>query len=160
MIDSPSRRSARCCHNSSVINGMNGCSRRSNESKYPSVALYVWASIGEPYAGFTISRYQLENSSQKSLYTAINASDMRNLPSRSVTSAAVSRTFDSNHFKATLETSGCAAALSTSQPFTRRNAFHILLQKLRPCSQSFSSNIISLPAGAASIMPMRTPSAP
>ena len=45
MIDSPSRRSARCCHSSSVMNGMNGWSIRSRLSKYPSVAAYVALSM-------------------------------------------------------------------------------------------------------------------
>ena len=49
---------------------------------------------------------------------------------------------------------------SISQFLIKRSAFHILLEKLRPCSQSFSSNNKSLPAGALNNMPTRTPSAP
>src|SRR5690606_10288473 len=49
---------------------------------------------------------------------------------------------------------------STSQPFTSLKAFHILLLKFRPCSQSFISNKRSLPAGELNSMPVLTPSAP
>jgi len=115
--------------------------------------------MGCPYAGLIISRYQLENSSQNNLYTAISASLKRYLPNKSATSAAVFANMDSNHSVASLAYSGCAIS-ATSQPFTKRNAFHILLLKLRPCSHNASSNKISFPAGAASIIPIRTPSAP
>ena len=71
----------------------------------------------------------------------------------------VSLSFASNHKVARFAYSGCSMS-ATSQPFTRRKAFHILLQKLRPCSQSLSSYKMSLPAGAANIIPIRTPSAP
>ena len=54
---------------------------------------------------------------------------------------------------------GCSIS-AVSQPLTRRKAFHILLLKLRPCSQRLSSKRMSLPAGALSIIPIRTPSAP
>ena len=64
---SPSVRSQRCCHNSSVINGMNGWSRCNKLSKKPIVASYTFRLMGWPYAGLIISRYQEENSSQNSL---------------------------------------------------------------------------------------------
>ena len=116
-------------------------------------------SIGSPYAGLTISRYQLENSSQNRRYTTISASDMRYFLNKSSSSALVSLILASNHLTAILLTLGCLLS-AISQPFTRRKAFHILLLKFRPCSQRFSSNKISLPAGAESIIPIRTPSAP
>ena len=78
---------------------------------------------------------------------------------RSDTSASVRPSCASNQCVAWDATSGCGFS-STFHPLTSRNAFHILLQKLRPCSHSLSSYIISFPAGAASIRPMRTPSAP
>ncbi len=79
---------------------------------------------------------------------------------RSSTSAIVLPSLAANHLIPAAALSGCCASSLTSQPFTRRKAFHILLQKLRPCSQRESSYIMSLPAGAPSISPMRTPSAP
>ena len=115
--------------------------------------------MGEPYAGFTISRYQLENSSQKSRYTAMRASEMRYFENKSFNSSLVWRSLASNHWQAIRLASGCGWSL-TSQPLTSLNAFQILLLKLRPCSHSASSKRISLPAGAESIMPIRTPSAP
>ena len=48
----------------------------------------------------------------------------------------------------------------TVQPLTKRKAFQILLQKLRPCSHITSSNGKSLPAGEVSNIPTLTPSAP
>ena len=74
-------------------------------------------------------------------------------------SALVVLNFASNHLIAILFTSGCSIS-ATSHPFISLNAFHILLLKLRPCSHRLSSNKISFPAGAESIMPIRTPSAP
>ena len=47
-----------------------------------------------------------------------------------------------------------------SSPLINLKAFHILLEKLRPCSTWLSSNKISLPAGELSNIPIRTPSAP
>ena len=67
MMLCPSRRGARCCHSSSVMKGMKGCSMRSNLSKNALVWAKVFPSAGIPYAGFTISRYHPENSSQNSL---------------------------------------------------------------------------------------------
>ena len=89
----------------------------------------------------------------------MSASDILYFLNRSSTSALVSFNLASNHFTAILFPVGCSAS-SVFQPFTRRKAFHILLLKLRPCSQRLSSNRISLPAGAESIIPIRTPSAP
>ena len=144
------------------MNGMNGWSIFSNVSKNLNVASYVSRSIGwacpSMYAGLIISRYQLENSSQNNLYTTINASEMRYLLKRSFNSALACFNLASNQATAILFASFSKSA--TSQPFTRRKAFQILLLKLRPCSQSASSNKISFPAGAESIIPIRTPSAP
>ena len=138
---------------------MNGWSIFSRSLKKLSVMSNVVLSIGEPYAGLIISRYQLENSSQNKRYTTISASDIRYFLNRSSSSALVILSLASNHFTAVLLALGCSIS-ATSQPLTRRNAFHILLLKLRPCSHRLSSNNMSLPAGADSIIPMRTPSAP
>ncbi len=148
-----------CCHNSSVMKGMNGCNILRRVSKNCMVASYVFLSIGWPYAGFIISRYQLENSSQNRRYTAISASEMRYFLNRSSTSALVCFSFASNHCVAVALAAGCPHS-ATCHPFTSRKAFHILLLKLRPCSQRPSSNSMSLPAGADSIIPILTPSAP
>ena len=48
----------------------------------------------------------------------------------------------------------------TSSVFISLNAFHSLLEKFLPCSQSFSSNRRSFPAGALKSIPALTPSAP
>ena len=66
---------------------------------------------------------------------------------------------ESNHSIAILLESGCSIA-ATSHPFTKRKAFHILLEKFRPCSHKPSSNGKSLPAGEQNNIPTRTPSAP
>ena len=89
----------------------------------------------------------------------MRASLRRYLLNRSFISADTLTNRLSNHSVASLAYSGCSMS-ATCQPFTRRKAFHILLLKLRPCSHSASSNKISFPAGAASIIPIRTPSAP
>ena len=113
-----------------------------------------------PYEGFTISRYQAQKSSQNSLYIAINASDNLYFERRSSISALTLARVALNHFTATFALSGCCAFSSTLQPLTSRNAFQILLLKFRPCSHNASSKRISLPAGAESIIPIRTASAP
>ena len=89
----------------------------------------------------------------------MRASLRRYLPKRSSTSARVLPSCASNHATARRAASGCGTS-AACQPFTRRKAFHILLLKLRPCSHSAWSNRMSLPAGAESSNPMRTPSAP
>ena len=89
----------------------------------------------------------------------MSASEIRYFLNRSSISALVSLSLASNQLTAILLASGCSAS-TVCHPFTSRNAFHILLLKLRPCSQRLSSKRMSLPAGAESIMPMRTPSAP
>ena len=45
---SPSLRSTMCCHNSSVMNGMNGCSRCNRLSKKPIVVSYTFLLMGCP----------------------------------------------------------------------------------------------------------------
>ena len=79
---------------------------------------------------------------------------------RSLSVASLLRNCAANHSVAVFAVSGCAMLLSTFQPSTRRKAFHILLQKFRPCSQRLSSKRMSFPAGAESIIPILTPSAP
>ena len=107
----------------------------------------------------TISRYQLENSSQNRRYTTMRASEIRYLANRSFTSSFVVRSFASNQAVASLLALGCSPS-TTSHPFTNLKAFQILLLKFRPCSHRLSSKRMSLPAGALSIIPIRTPSAP
>src|SRR5690606_13766599 len=53
-----------------------------------------------------------------------------------------------------------ASRSTTSQPFTNRKAFQILLAKFLPCSQYETSNIRSFPAGEDRSIPTRTPSVP
>ena len=147
------------CQSSSVMNGMNGWSIRSIWSKKASVASYVAWSIGCWYAGLIISKYQPENSSQYSLKMVMSASDRRYLLNRSAVSLSVCAILALNHSMAYLEVCVCSMS-ATSKPLIRRKQFQILLQKLRPCSQSESSYNISFPAGAERRIPIRTPSAP
>ena len=81
------------------------------------------------YSGLTISRNQLQKSSQMSLYRIMILSDRRN-------SVVLSIFFD-RLAEFLLQPLGSKAvdgivALLTSQPLTRRRAFHILLQSSVP----------------------------
>ena len=89
----------------------------------------------------------------------MRASEIRYFLKWSSSSTFTAFSLASNHSTAMRLASGCSAS-TVSQPLTRRKAFHILLLKLRPCSHKLSSKRMSLPAGAESIIPMRTPSAP
>ena len=63
-------------------------------------------SIGSPYAGLTISKYQPENSSQNSLYTIMRASDMRYSANAASTCRSMASSLDENHSTAHAELSG------------------------------------------------------
>src|SRR6056300_159570 len=67
LMVSPSLRSAKFCHNSSVINGMNGCMISKSVLKIDLVASSAGAEIRSPFAGLTISRYHEQKSSQTNL---------------------------------------------------------------------------------------------
>ena len=56
---------------------------------------------------------------------------------------------------ANFECSGCGSLASTSQPFTSRKEFQILVTNPAPCCGKLSSNSKSPPAGEQSNMPTR-----
>src|SRR5690606_4256430 len=89
----------------------------------------------------------------------IKASEILNLSNESLISVNASLKRDSNHSIARFEDSGCSISF-TSQLLTKRNAFHTLFVKLRPCSHCELSNGKSFPAGDEIKIPIRTPSAP
>ena len=106
-----------------------------------------------------ISNNQEENSSRNPVYTVIRASEIRYCSNWVFKVSLHLFKYCSNHSRANLECKGCSRS-ATFQLLTRRNAFHILVVKLRPCSGRLSSKRRSPPAGAHNNMPTRTPSAP
>ena len=159
MIVSPSLRSAKFCHNSSVMKGINGCIISKSVLKIFFVASNASAETFSPRAGFTISKYQEQKSSQTSLYVVINASDKRyfmKLFSNSINASPIRLRIQ---FTARAS-EGLILSAPVSHIPTKRKAFQTLLAKKEPCAHKSSSKSRSFPAGAVINMPTRTPSAP
>ena len=131
LIVSPSLRSARFCHNSSVINGIKGCITSKSVLKIDLVASSASAETFSPRAGFTISKYHEQKSSQTSLYVVIKASDRRYFVK------LLSNSTKASPMRLRIQfTAKASEALIVSAPVshipTNRKAFHTLFAKKEP----------------------------
>ena len=90
----------------------------------------------------------------------MRASEMRNFSKESLISAIASESLALNHSTALRELSGCSRVGVYFPAFDEAEGVPDLVAEVAAVFAEFLSKKMSLPAGAASMMPMRTPSAP